>query len=599
MWLSSKKTKIPDFLFVRAHLFAGIVATIVMCLSPRAHSKEKEVPINRPPSPEPVFTSAYVGETTAIDLPVRGRIEDPLQIIIRKKPRIGSLSEIPERIDRHTVRFWYSVPSGSSEDTDSFTYAAQSVDSPVSVAAPVRISVVKRNAELVCADSLDFGSVPVGETSTQQFDIHNAGGKTATIAPVLRPPWQLLDSTPIKIKGGETTKIRVAFSPGSPGSYADKFVLERDSKRGITLNGASENPLQWPSQEVLFASGHRADAQSVSFRNLTDKARELIFEWPAFLDAPSHITIDPGSSIEVPIRLRAEPAFSWDGTVPFSSANFRGSLAVVIETAPAIITLEPASVLDLGEISLGSAAKGTIKLANSGGRSARLTIDVPNGIKVNPSPVAVLIEPGMTAAFEATATPQKPGTFDFLLPVNSDSRNCGAFQVRATVRAAQPVEKLLAIRVSEPNSPALQIPVADIPPVDECTLLESTTRSIKISWKLTSPDTKSFIIERREIKLEADGQVKTEWKPWEGVHVQISGDSATAYFRKLPADTFWNIRITGIDSKGQLGQQSKRSLRIETQAFNSWTIPFWIWMPSALVLLIALFRWRWKVNLLW
>jgi hypothetical protein len=126
--------------------------------------------------------------------------------------------------------------------------------------------------------------------------------------------------------------------------------------------------------------------------------------------------------------------------------------------------------------------------------------------------------------------------------------------------------------------------------VDECALVESTPHSITISWKFTSPDTKSFLIERREIKPEADGQIKTVWKRWEGADIRISGYSATAFFRKLPPGTFWNIRLTGIDSNGQLGQQSKRSFRIETRAINLWTIPFWIWMPGMLALLIVFGR---------
>jgi hypothetical protein len=113
-------------------------------------------------------------------------------------------------------------------------------------------------------------------------------------------------------------------------------------------------------------------------------------------------------------------------------------------------------------------------------------------------------------------------------------------------------------------------------------LVESKPHSITISWKLTSTDTERFLIERREIKSGADGQVKTEWKPWVGADVQISGDTATAHFRKLPPGTFWNIRITGIDSKGQLGHQSNGFFRIETRPVGSF-LPVWAWIVVALV----------------
>ena len=115
---------------------------------PCASAKEKEEPILRPPSPQPVVVSAYVGERTAIDLTLRGRIEDPATILIRKKPRFGLLSD-PERVHRQIWRVWYSVPPDSAENLDSFTYAAKSVDSPVSVAASVQVSIIKRAAQLV------------------------------------------------------------------------------------------------------------------------------------------------------------------------------------------------------------------------------------------------------------------------------------------------------------------------------------------------------------------------------------------------------------------------------------------------------------------
>jgi len=560
------------------------VLAFLVCLQGASFSalaKEKEEPIIRPPSPQPFAASIYVGERTAIDLPLRGRIEDPVTILIRKSPRLGVLSE-PERVNRKTWRVWYSTPPDSPENSDSFTYAAKSFDSPVSAAALVQVSIKKRAAQLVFSESLDFGNVPVGDTSIQEIDVQNAGGKTAVLNPALPPPWRLMDETPLPIKAGETKKIRIAFSPDSQGVYASKLVLEIDSKRGATLNGASENPLQWPSKPLLFAAHQRQAPQSVSFQNPTERVREVVFDWPNFLEAPSHVTIEPGSVVDIPLKLQAAPDFSWDGPVSFSCGNFKGSLAVAVEAAPASITLEPSSVLDLGEFPLGSSANCTIRLTNSGGRPARLTIDVPNWIKVNPSPAAVLINPGESAAFDVTATPQKTGTFDFSLPVRSDSITFGTFQVRATVRAAVPVEKLLAIPVPEPESSATGTPLADIPPVDECTLNESTPHSIKISWKLTAPDTQSFLIERREIKQEADGQVKIVWKRWEGVDVQISGDSATAHFRKLPAGTFWNIRIRGIDSNKQPGQHPTRSFRIETTPAGP-LLPPWGWILVASV----------------
>jgi hypothetical protein len=215
-------------------------------------------------------------------------------------------------------------------------------------------------------------------------------------------------------------------------------------------------------------------------------------------------------------------------------------------------------------------------------------MDVPKGIKVTPSPTGLLLEPGNALTFQALVSPPKEGTFDFLLPVHSDSEPLGAFGIRVSARAAQPVERLLTIPVTPTVPKEPDSPLADIPPIQECFLVEATEHSVTISWKLTSPETKDFLIERREIKQEGDGHVKTEWKKWEGVAIQMSGDSATALFRKLPPGTFWNIRITGFDSNGLAGQPPKGFFRIETQPKGP-LFQTWVWAIAALAAAVALF----------
>lgn len=549
----------------------------------------------RPPMPESLGIVAYIGTKTEIDLRVVGRIQEPSKILIRKKPRSGTLSE-PVRINRNTFRVFYSTPANVFEGADFFTYAAQSVDSPVSYSAQVQISIRQKPAQLEFPSLLDFGTVPVGDTSEMQVVVRNSGGKTVHLRPSLNSPWALVDPLPISISGGETKKIRIAFSPVSSGVFAAKFPIDGDSKGAISLRGASENPLQWPSEAILFTSKKRDSPEaSVLFTNPTDTPRHLVFQWPDFLQAPSHITIDPGSSIKIPIRLKAIPSFSWDGSVPFSSGNFEGSLAVVVEAAPPRIELDPSTICDLGELPFGTSANATLLLRNSGGRAVRLTMDVPKGIKVIPSPSGLLLEPGKTMTFDAVVTPPKAGTFDFLLPVHSDSEPLGAFGIRVSARAAQPVEMLLTIPVTPtvPKEPAY--PLADIPPIQECFLVEATEHSVTISWKLTSPDTKGFLIERREIKQEGDGQVKTEWKKWEGVAIQISADSATAHFHKLPPGTFWNIRITGFDSNGLIGQPPKGHFRIETKPAGP-LFPTWVWATFVLAAAVAVF-WFFKTKI--
>ncbi len=543
----------------------------------------------RPPMPESLGVVAYIGSKTEIDLRVVGRIQEPLKVLIRKKPRSGTLSE-PVRINRNTFRVFYSAPADGFEGADFFTYAAQSVDSPVSYSAQVQISIRQKPAQLEFPSLLDFGTVPVGDTREMHVVVHNSGGKTVQLRPTLNRPWVLIDEVPISISRGETKKIRIAFSPVSSGVFASKFTIDGDCKGAISLRGASENPLQWPAEAILFTSKKRDNPESgVLFTNPTDTPRNLVFQWPDFLQAPSHITIDPRSSIDIPIRLKAIPSFSWEGSVPFSSGNFEGSLAVVVEAAQARVELEPSTPQNLGEFPIGSSAKGFLRLTNSGGRAARLTIAVPNWIKLNPSPAAFLVKPGEFADFEATVTPQKVGAFDFSLPVNSDSETIGTFRLKATARAAQPIEKLLAMPVSAPTSLSPPPPVAAIPPVQEIFLLDSTPHSITMSWKVPH-GADGFVLEFRRIVPMDNGLINEEWIEWKRNNsLSFKDGLATAYLKKLPSDTFWMIRVTGVDIKGIKGPPS-RIHRIETKQEAFYKIPFFIWAPVSVILVLSLGR---------
>ena len=574
----------PCLLSLRVVAF---LAFFLLPISPHAQAKEKEEPITRPPSPQPVVASAYVGERTAIDLSLRGRIEDPVTIIIRKNPQFGLISE-PVRVNRKTWRVWYSVPSGSGENLDSFSYAAQSVDSPVSVAAQVQVSILSRPAQLVFSDSLDFGSVPVGDTLVKEIDIQNSGGKTAVISTVLRPPWKLVDAIPIQIKGGEPKKISVVFSPVSSGAFAEKLLLERHSKRGITLKGDSENPIQWPSERLLFASDQRKVARSVVFKNLTDQDREIVFEWPEFLEAPSHVTLDPQSSIEILIQLKAAPAFSWEGEVPFSSANFKGFLAIAVEPAPAHITIQPDSVLDLGELSIGFSKKLTLKLGNFGGRPIRLSIGLPSEVKVSPPPAGVLLEPGQDATFEAVLTPRKVGTFNLSLPVHhgSNEERLGEFRVAFSVRDAviPSTPAPPPTPTQTPSPPPLPGPAIPLRPV------KKGYHSVVLEWDLSdgikqliSDRIKRaedfFFLERRDI----DANANVVWRKLERfVDLQIQDRTVTAHLRKIPAGTFWYVRLRSHDELGVLNPEPNEAYRIETKPYP--VVPFWIWASSALAL---------------
>jgi hypothetical protein len=76
------------------------------------------------------------------------------------------------------------------------------------------------------------------------------------------------------------------------------------------------------------------------------------------------------------------------------------------------------------------------------------------------------------------------------------------------------------------------------------------------------------------------------------VEVLISGDEATAHFRKLAPGTFWHVRIRSVDDQDRVTAPPRGFFRIATQPLPP-LLPDWFWwvaVPSALTLLYRLWK---------
>lgn len=561
---------------------------------------KKEASDPTPPAPISARVRGYSNEVLTIVLQARGRIEEPLQFLIRKNPAKGSLSEI-RRTGPKTAEVDYRPAADAPTGEFYFTFAAQSVDSPVSAPVRVDIEINRRPAVLEFNPQLDFGEVALGDSARVNFIISNTGGLPAILGIAPPPPWHLPEPAPDRVDAGKQVVITFIFEPQQAGAFSERLVITPDKSRFAVLRGTGKQALSCPAQGLIIASEERERSDlSIAFQNLTANTRSVEFNWPENLIGPKKLEIPALSAVPIPVSLAASapPSFSFRGAVFFRSGNFSDSFPLTVHPAPPRLLITPENDLDLGETPVHETISGQFVVSNTGGLPAEVLMQVPDGLVVRPEPSGLLIAPSSSSEFEVSTSSAKPGDFSQTLMIGPSESQMRVLKIQYAVPTSQPIEKVLSLPKELPKLEAASEAVAAIPPVEECLLKESTPHSVTISWKLTSPDTKSFLIERRELKPEADGQIKTVWKRWESADVQISGDSATAHFRKLPPGTFWNIRLTGIDSNGQLGQQSKRSFRIETRAINLWTIPFWIWMPATLALLIVFARLGKKLNIL-
>lgn len=569
-------------------------------------AKPKEEPLPAPPTTLADRVQVFVGEPTTITLRIRGRVEEPVEFLVRKKPRRGTLGAI-RLTSPKTAEVLYTPGADARPDGDFFTFAAQSVDSPVSAAARVDIEILRRPARLEYPNRLEFGTVPLGDSRSSELQISNTGGQAYPLNLRVNPPWRFADPLPGSLAAGAEIVIPLLFEPTVSGDFSERLTLSAEHSAYVVLRGSGTEAFSWPAQGAEISSMDRESDHHVSipFTNRTATSRTLEFEWPENILAPREIEVPSGQTLPLPIAVRREapPTFSFRGSVGFRSGNFTDAFPFTVHPAHARLSLDPAEILDLGQGAVEDSLSGNFTISNAGGLPVGVRLVAHKELSIRPDPSSVLVSPGASAVFEVSLRLRESGDFSYPLDVFSGNLALGRLNVLASARAAIPaqLEKRPAVdskassRLEVGAAPAPQAP--DAPPdgafaIDEVFRVESTPHTVAIRWAVPSSDIKEFFIERRGIRAGGDGAPVEEWTRWEPVNIEVSGATATARFRKLPAGTFWDVRIRSVDNQGGVTASHRGFFRIATRPLPP-LLPGWFWWVAA-PLALALFYRLWK-----
>jgi hypothetical protein len=543
----------------------------------RGSAKDREAGATPPPLAKPGSALVYLGEPAEVSLNVGGRIVEPLSFLIRKPPRHGVLSNL-RRTGRTSAVVTYVPGPGAVPGDDSFTFAAQSPDSPVSAPASVWLSLLEKPPILEYPASVDFGTVFLGDTAERELDLRNSGGGQAIGKIQINPPWSGKVSE-YRIPSGSEKRIRLVFRPTDERDFSDRIRVGDDPKASVELRGTGAAPLTWPKAGLVFSPEQRTKGfAEVALTNQSPQERALTFEWPGFVKAPREVSLPPGATVSVRAEIIGPIKTTFQGAVPISSGNFSGQIPLTVYPKPAKLVVIPGSSLELGEAKKGKELRGKFLVRNTGESDAPLRISVPDGMLVVPDPGSVILAAGEERWFEVQLVSFKPGPLSGKILVRTSSGEQVQLEVNATVRetAALPVEKFLSIPGEEPVLPA-ELPTGKVPPTESASLILSTPHEIKIGWDLTSPETTGYKIQRRKISSPQDGQVLIEWLDWPLVKTSIAEGKATASWERLPENACWTIRIIGLDALGKPGPPSP-AFQISTQPRKRLVVPVWAWL---------------------
>jgi hypothetical protein len=520
-------------------------------------AEPKEPPLVPPPMAQPQVLSIFRGDNIEVPLRAQGRAPSQLKFLIRSYPSKGRLGEIrltgPKSAE---VTYFHD---GTSEGSDAFTFAVQAIDSPVSAAAPITISISEEPPTLSVVNSLDFGTMEVGATREEEIILRNSGGGELDGEMEVPPPWRIVGSKEYRLGRKQEGSIRIICAPSEPEEYSGKLVFSHDARVAVDLTTNAISPFELsPAREVELTSqeGGTLRSAEVAIRNLTPRDRTLRIAVPAELVAPDQIIIPAGGVQR--IALQTKPAFlgPLETTMTLESEGFKQDLPVRVFALPASLQIEPREGFDFGEIEPRRRYRGFLRVKNEGGSAARLQTKVPLEVLLVPDPSSAVLQPGETRVFEVAFEVSSPGSYRSAITIASSGAKTVTIPIVGnTVIQAGQAKKISTEALSsamQPNPSAKEAePALGSGPVKEVRILRAGSRVFEVGWDRPEPDPVAWIIQQRHLEMTSAGPPKTVWRDLNNVRFFEQGRLIGARFENLAPGQIWFLRIISIDEQGR------------------------------------------------
>ena len=307
------------------------------------------------------------------------------------------------------------------------------------------------------AQTLAFGEVLVGESSSQNLFIKNTGSAPLTVSDVSiseAGPFSIIGEPVGEIAAGDSLEVEVSFAPETPDDFLATLTVSSDgfeapvsaTERSVSLEGTGVAPeITLTTQTLVFGEVlvGESSSQNLFIKN-TGSAPLTVSDVSIAGSGPFTVVGEPvgeiaaGDSLEVEISFTPESPDDFNATLTVSSDGFEQLAAtersVSLEgtgIAPEI-TLT-AQTLSFGEVLVGESSSQNLFIKNTG--SAPLTV---SDVSIAGSgPFTVVGEPvgeiaaGDSLEVEISFTPESPDDFNATLTVSSD----GFEQLAATERS--------------------------------------------------------------------------------------------------------------------------------------------------------------------
>ena len=368
-----------------------VSATILFCLaSSSLHAapskKDKEPPIE-PSVGYDTTLEIHRGDTKAIILRAIPSDGYDVEFEIITQPRYGTLSKIV-RNSKGSVALLYSHQDNKNSTADSFKFKIKTGPRKCWSTKTARIQISEPPARLeLTPETLDFGSVFIGESATLPIKITNSGGGFLRGAMIpSAESYSIIDSNEFDIPSGKSKTFAVTFAPKTPDIQPCKIRFESDvvPRAEISAQGIGSTRFEAPIQ-AAFDTTIEPFSLSIEIANRTAEPLPISIQAPHPLHTLDKIELPPNGTSKLELKIQTGFFSNKFSSLLLSDGAFQHPIKIQLPPPPSVLVWE-APKLDLGDVITGTSERLIATLHNCGTSTAKVKLVVKGDGLLIPEP---------------------------------------------------------------------------------------------------------------------------------------------------------------------------------------------------------------------
>ena len=435
-----------------------ISATILFCLAPSVlhaapSKKDKEPPIE-PSVGYDATLDIHRGDTKTITLRAIPSDGYDVEFQILTQPRYGTLSKIV-RNSKGSVALLYSHQDNKDSKADFFKFKIKTGPRKCWSTKTARIQISEPPARLdFTPETLEFGSVFIGESATLPVKITNSGGGflRGFLIP-LSDSYSINGSNEFDIPSGKSKTFAVTFAPKTPDTQAGKIRFESEvaPRAEIAAQGIGKTRFQAPDQ-AAFDTSIEPFSLRIDIANKTAEPLPISIQAPPPLQTLDQLELPPNGTSKLELKIKHGFFTGKFASLLLTDGAGEQSVKIQLPPPPAVLDWE-APNLDLGDVITGTSERLKVTLHNRGTSPAKVKLlSDGDGISISEPEVSIPPQQSLDIKADWTFSTLGPATATIHLASGADLPPL-TFRANVQEPRSLPPAPIIATTAASPSPP--------------------------------------------------------------------------------------------------------------------------------------------------